>query len=166
MRVTSQNNAVDGQDDTYSFTMTENSPWWIVDLQSEYIITHVAIRNYVQRGFSYSSFWNSCFNSDTDRSKVYKLRLNDWTIANLYFTPGPKIVAVGNNFTSCDSFNPHDFPHSKRVTSSEILSFDTPVRGRYVTVYLPGSGHLALSKVEVYGLLASGNTPCLFITSL
>ena len=76
----------------------------------------------------------------------------------LYFIPGIPIVAVGNNFTSCDSFNPRDFPHSKRVTSSEILSFDTPVRGRYIAVYLEGkSVYVDLTEVEVYGLLTSGN---------
>ena len=77
------------------------------------------------------------------------------------FIPVAAIVAIGNKFTSCDSFNPRDFPYKKPVTSSEILSFDTPVRGRYVTVYLERTWPLSLNGIEVYGLLASGNTHCL-----
>ena len=66
------NYAVDGKDDTY--ILWQKSPWWIVDLQSEYLITHMAIRYDVPQGFLYSSFWDTCFNSDTDHSKVYKLQ--------------------------------------------------------------------------------------------
>ena len=78
----------------------------------------------------------------------------------MYFIPGA-IVAVGSKLTSCDSFSPRDFPHRKHVTSSEMLSFDTPMRGRYIAVYLEGTGSLSLNGIEVYGLPVSGNTPLL-----
>ena len=81
----------------------------------------------------------------------------------MYFIPATGIVTVGNNFTSCDSFNPSDFPHSKTIVrTSQVLSFDSPVRGHYFTVYLEGARYLKLMEVEVYGLLASGKAPCLF----
>ena len=78
------------------------------------------------------------------------------TSANLYFIPGTVVVAVGNDFDSCESFQPGDFPHRQTVTSSAIVTFDPPTRGRYVTVFMTGQYNLGITEAEVYGRPVSG----------
>ena len=71
-------------------------------------------------------------------------------------------VAVGNDFPSCDSFDPDTFTQCVHVpgqfesSEARVLPCDEPTRGRYVTVYFKRRDVLTLCEVEVYGLLVTG----------
>ena len=64
-------------------------------------------------------------------------------------------VAVGNQFDSCEEFDPWDYNplthvhEYERTGRTHILTLGEAVRGRYVTVYLNKTGALQLCEVEV-----------------
>ena len=62
-------------------------------------------------------------------------------------------VAVGNQFESCEEFDPTDFLSIAHVQYKEtqVVTLNETVTGRFVTLYLNGTGILQLYHVEVFG---------------
>ena len=62
-------------------------------------------------------------------------------------------VAVGNRFESCEEFRPTDFLSIAHVQyrGTQLVTLNETVRGRFVTLYLNGTGVLQLYEVMVFG---------------
>ena len=72
-------------------------------------------------------------------------------------------VAVGDDISSHDSFDPGNFtdclhvPGALAPAENRVLRCDRPVRGRYVAVYMNRTDVSSLCEVEIYGLLVKGS---------
>ena len=83
----------------------------------------------------------------------------------MFFT-GDKLrdftIAVGDDVSSRDSFNPDNFkqcihvPGQIEAAETRILQCDPPVIGQYVAVYMKRKEVLTLCEVEVYGMSVKG----------
>ena len=62
-------------------------------------------------------------------------------------------VAVGNRFESCEEFDPTDFLSVAHVQyrGMQVVTLNETVTGRFVTLYLNGTGVLQLYDVMVFG---------------
>ena len=71
-------------------------------------------------------------------------------------------VAVGDDVSSRDSFDPDNFtqcvhvPEQFKEGETRILPCDRPVIGQYVAVYMNRKEELTLCEVEVYGIPVEG----------
>ena len=70
-------------------------------------------------------------------------------------------VAVGDTFDP-DDFDPTSFTTCVAVSGAlgggetRTIPCDTPVRGRYITVYMKGRKYLTICELEVYSLYVAG----------
>ena len=80
------------------------------------------------------------------------LQRKDWLISS---------VAVGDTFYP-DDFDPTNFttcvavPGALGGGETRTIPCDTPVRGRYITVYMKGRTYLTICELEVYSLCVTG----------
>ena len=77
-------------------------------------------------------------------------------MTNYLFSEFPSLhVAVGNRFESCEEFKPTDFLSVAHVQyrGMQVVKLNGIVTGRFVTLYLNGTGVLQLSEVMVFGTL-------------
>ena len=140
-----------------SATLTQSSPWWIVDLQSEYEIFRMVIT--LGEG---GNIKKHLLNFQNVKEVVFCRTL--YLFPKLYISQGilftvdkdQKLsVAIGNQFDSCEQFDPWNynaFTHAheyERTGRTHILTLSEAVRGRYMTVYLNQTGALQLCEVEV-----------------
>ena len=70
---------------------------------------------------------------------------------SLLSAPSTFTVAVGNQFKSCDLFEPNDFRAIAHVRGSgtQRVTLNETVTGRFVSLYLNETGVLQLYDVEV-----------------
>ena len=63
------------------------------------------------------------------------------------------LVAVGNRFESCEEFDPTDFLSIAHVQDkgTQQVTLNETVSGRFVSLYLNGTGILQLYEVMVFG---------------
>ena len=78
--------------------------------------------------------------------KLYKIEIS-LSMLNHLFSEFPSLhVAVGNRFESCKEFDPTDFLSVAHVQyrGTQVVTLNETVSGRFVTLYLNGTGILQL----------------------
>ena len=109
----------------------------------------------------------SCY-AETHLTVAIKMLFNNiWVLTELYLISGypsytvTYVIGVGSTFSTDGSFNPRAYNICARVTlradESRAVKCDTPVRGRYVTVYSnTNNNNDIVCEVEVYGPIIPG----------
>ena len=85
--------------------------------------------------------------------KLYKIEIS-LSMLNHLFSEFPSLhVAVGNRFESCKEFDPTDFLSVAHVQyrGTQVVTLNETVSGRFVGLYLNGTGILQLYEVMVFG---------------
>ena len=109
----------------------------------------------------------SCY-AETYFTVVIKMLFNNiWVLTEFYLISGNRysgtvtyVIGVSSTFSTDGSFNPRTYsicaPISLRHGETGTVRCNTPVRGRYVTVYPITTIGASLCEVEVYGPIIPG----------
>ena len=81
------------------------------------------------------------------------MKLSLSVINSLFSETLSLLVAVGNRFESCEEFDTTDFLSVANVQDkgTQQVALNETVSGRYVSLYLNGTGILQLYEVMVFG---------------
>ena len=162
--------AVDGNSESNFFhsscshtDITEDKPWWAVDLEAEYLVTSVTITN---RGdcCGENLQLSNCFGISAKLQKLLTHIINNFTFYILAERLSNFTISVGDLFdpNNTDSFDPSTFTQCAHVPGrlglgeTRVIQCNQPVPGRFVTLNLNRKIALTICEFQVHGTPIEG----------